>query len=208
MILKYPVEYKDAFGIEKCHFTADGQSLTITIRNIAFEGHFWDLSPVNNTKEEIEDHFNLEEFNYSDDSKGFKLIGYSLKVQIPIKIINAENLEVDGLIHFNSQPHSLEFEFEGTIYPFERPNFEYGLASEHTRSLHINHIKCCVNCIYSDYSPFGSDEYGDLMCFKNSKSEWLKIGYKGLKEIQNWNEVLTIERTQEAYWCDEFKTIE
>ncbi|MCJ8291355.1 MAG: DUF6304 family protein [Flavobacteriales bacterium] len=208
MTLKYPVEYRDSYGSEKGYFISDGKSLVITIRNTVFQGHFWDLFPVNSAKGEIENLFTLEEFEYSDQTKGCKLSDYSLKVQLPIKVINADDIEVDGLINFSMDPYKLEFEIEGKHYQFEKPNFEYGLSREHTTSLNIKHVKCCVNCIYSEYSPYGSDEYGDLMCFKQSKSEWLKIGYQGLKGINNWDDLLTIEKTQEAFWCDEFEISE
>jgi hypothetical protein len=42
------------------------------------------------------------------------------------------------------------------------------------------------------------------MCFKNSKEAWEKIGYQGLKDTENWDNLI-IEKTQEAFWCGEFK---
>ena len=76
---------------------------------------------------------------------------------------------------------------------------------EITFKLKFKYVKCCINCKYSEFSPFGNQEYGDLMCIKNCKSEWENIGYTGLKETENWKYLKNRITTQEAFWCKDFK---
>jgi hypothetical protein len=39
-------------------------------------------------------------------------------------------------------------------------------------------IKACINCLYSDYSPYGHGLFGYLMCFRNLKEEYLRVTSK------------------------------
>ncbi|MBK9248892.1 MAG: hypothetical protein IPM69_12455 [Ignavibacteria bacterium] len=219
MILEYPTEYRDSKGIEKSTFITDGKSLKIKLRSIEFEGHFWDLRPLSQNNVRIKELFVIQDqdilqpiYNKDGSFRAYvsyyagSLTEYSLKIQMPIKVIMHNDKEANALIEFELFPGELYFVFEGNRYNFERPNFEYGLSPEFTTSFNIKYIKCCTNCKYSEYDPFGNDDYGDLMCFKNSKEEWSKLGYIALKHMsnQNWYKDLNVEKTQEAFWCDEF----
>lgn len=209
MKLEYPTKYSDTRGTEHSVFITDGESLKIKIRGIVFEGNFYELTPIAGQEENASKLFDLNEFGdlsgILDLTAGAKPPAYSLTVQIPIKIISHENNELDAIIDFSINPHQMDLVFEGKTYKFENPNFEYGLSPNYTKSLNINYIKCCINCKFSEYSPFGNQEYGDLMCFKKCKEEWAKIGYTGLKDTENWEKIDNRITTQEAYWCEEFK---
>ena len=81
-------------------------------------------------------------------------------------------------------------DFESIFYRFEKqlPQNTY--------------IKCCYNCLYSDYSPFGNEIFGAMLCFKNIKDQYLKVKNKGeFMEIQTMYD----EAVQETYLCSEFK---
>jgi hypothetical protein len=39
-------------------------------------------------------------------------------------------------------------------------------------------IKACINCLFSDYSPSGHGLYGQMMCFRNIKTEYLQVKSK------------------------------
>jgi hypothetical protein len=209
MMLEYPTEYTDRKGTEFSKFITDGQSLKIKLRGVEFEGHFWELAPIKGQEEIARKYFDLNEFGelngITDLSLGESSSVFSLNVNIPIKVVTNDNNEIDAIIEFGTNPHKMIFIINEEKYESERPSFEYGLASEFTKSLNIKHIKCCINCKYSEYSPYGSDEYGSLMCFKKSKKAWSKIGYQGLKKMEPWPKILNIEKTQEAFWCNEFK---
>lgn len=209
MKLEYPTEYTDNRGTEHSKFITDGESLKIKLRGIEFAGDFYELTPIVGQEEKANNFFDLNEFGelsgILDLTPGAKPPTYSLNVHIPIKIISDENNELDATIDFSINPHQMTFIIEGKTYKFEKPNFEFGLSPEFTKSLNIKYVKCCINCKFSEYSPSGNQGYGDMMCFKNCKEEWAKIGYTGLKDPQNWEKVKNRITTQEAYWCEEFK---
>ena len=63
-------------------------------------------------------------------------------------------------------------------------------------------MKCCINCLYSDYSPGGHAVFGDMMCFRNIKAEYVKVKSKQ----QFWPLHKRYERkVQETYLCPEFE---
>ena len=209
MIIEYPTEYRDRFGSEQSMFISNGKTLKIKLRGIEFEGNFYELTPFAGQEEEASKLFDLNEFGelnaILDLTSGAKSRLFSLEVQIPIKIVSQENFELDALIDFSIGPDELNFIINGERHEFTIPNFEYGLIPIHTKSLDIKYVKCCVNCKFSEYSPYGNQIYGDMLCFKKCKKEWSEIGYSGLKNPENWEKVKNRETTQEAYWCDEFK---
>lgn len=63
-------------------------------------------------------------------------------------------------------------------------------------------LKCCFTCQYSDYSPYGYDDYGTMLCYKNHKAECLKVNDKA-SYFQYLGE-LDCECRQETYLCDEY----
>lgn len=206
MTLEYPTEYKDSKGTEHSKFRTDGETLKINLRGIEFEGHFWTLTPIEEQKENAKKLFELNENGELNGIMDYSIgapPAYSLKVEIPIKIITVDNNEIDAKIDYGA--HKMNFIIAGKSFKFEIENFEYGLSPKFTTSLNIKCVKCCLNCQFSEYSPFGNEEYGDMMCFKRCKEEWSKIGYTGLKDSENWEKVKNRITTQEAYWCEEFK---
>jgi hypothetical protein len=210
MKLEYPTEFKDSKGTEFSKFVTDGKSLKIEVRGVTFEGHFWELTPLKGQEENAQKYFDLNEDGelngIIDLRKKEESIGYfSVDVKIPIKILNKDNNEIDAIIEFGTNPYKMNFIINGEKYESERPSLEYGMDIDHTKSLNINYIKCCINCKFSEYSPYGNQEYGDMMCFKNCKEEWSLIGYTGLKDPDNWTKIKRRENTQEAYWCNEFE---
>lgn len=209
MTLEYPTEYKDRRGTECSAFITNGESMHIVLRGIEFVGHFWNLTPIAEQAENAAHLFDLNEEGelngFMDYSMGSKPPDYSLKVKMPIKIVTREDNEIDAEIEFGTHPQKNQFLIDGNTYSFEKPNFEYGLSQQFTSSLKIKYVKCCINCRYAEFSPYGNDDYGDLMCFKKCKEAWEKIGYNGLKEKENWEKVNDRVTTQEAFWCEEFK---
>ena len=63
-------------------------------------------------------------------------------------------------------------------------------------------IKACVNCLYSDYSPYGHGLFGGMMCFRNLKAEYLKVTTKdGFWSVHGRQDRFV----QETYLCPEFE---
>jgi hypothetical protein len=197
MVIEYPTKYKDANGVIDSKIITDGKSIKINLRGVDFEGiHFWELHSQTSEALDL-----TKEFNFSED--GY-LTGYSMEITMPIKVVTNQNSEIDATIEFEMNNEKIKIIIDNETYYFGRPNFEYGLNPTFTKIPNVEYIKCCTNCTYSEYSPFGCEDYGDLMCFKNSKEAWEKIGYQGLKDTENWDNLI-IEKTQEAFWCGEFK---
>ena len=40
------------------------------------------------------------------------------------------------------------------------------------------YMKCCFTCQYSDYSPYGNDSFGTMLCYKKQKEDYLKVHNK------------------------------
>lgn len=63
-------------------------------------------------------------------------------------------------------------------------------------------IKACINCRYSDYSPYGHGLFGCMTCFRNIKAEYLKVTTKQ----EFWSLHGRQDRfVQETYLCGEFE---
>jgi hypothetical protein len=54
------------------------------------------------------------------------------------------------------------------------------------------YIKACINCLYSDYNPYGHGLFGCMMCFRNLKAEYLKVTTK--KEFWSATSVRSLSR--------------
>lgn len=209
MILIYPTIYTDSFGTEKSAIISNGKSLQITLRGVTFEGHFWEWRVIDDPENNADQLFKLNEFNEIlggiDYTKGQHKPDYTIQVNVPLKAITKNGFEIDVLVEYRNHPFLMNFKIENTTSPSKCPNFESGLDKKHGKTLGIEYFKCCVNCKFSSYSPYGSMEYGGLMCFKKCKELWLKTGYNGLKGLQDYSIIEQSEKTQEAWWCNEFK---
>ncbi len=61
---------------------------------------------------------------------------------------------------------------------------------------------CCLTCQYSDYSPYGNDGFGYMLCYKNHKNEYLKVNDKD--SFFEYVEDLDFEFEYETNLCKEF----
>ena len=64
------------------------------------------------------------------------------------------------------------------------------------------YIKCCFTCQYSDYSPYGSDDYGLMLCFCRHKSDCLKVNSKD--DFFTFLEGKDYDGRQETYLCEHY----
>jgi hypothetical protein len=63
-------------------------------------------------------------------------------------------------------------------------------------------IKACINCAFSDYSPYGQGMSGSLACFRGNKAGYRAVtGKKDLFEI--WDTLTGF--VQETHICPEFE---
>jgi len=63
-------------------------------------------------------------------------------------------------------------------------------------------IKSCINCQFSDYSPYGHSAFGAMLCFRNLKQEYNKVRTKrDFLDLHNRYDRFV----QETFICDEFE---
>ena len=80
--------------------------------------------------------------------------------------------------------------------------FENALKSINSQIKDTYELKCCLTCQYSDYSPYGNDGFGYMLCYKNHKNEYLKVNDKD--SFFEYVEDLDFEFEYETNLCKEF----
>lgn len=63
-------------------------------------------------------------------------------------------------------------------------------------------LKCCFMCQYSDYSPYGNDDFGTMLCYKKHKDIYLTVNDKD--EFFEKLYDLDFDTQQETNICKEF----
>lgn len=161
----------------------------------------------------------------------YDLQGYELEIEIPINVFRKsdERLITGGLFlsfkfteHDSSKPQSIimcddirvysddvivqEFSLsvDGICYKSAEKTlwFEAALEDICRQIKGDYYIKCCFTCQYSDYSPYGSDDYGTMLCFYRHKSDCLKVNTKddffAFLAGKDW------DARQETYLCEHY----
>jgi hypothetical protein len=68
-------------------------------------------------------------------------------------------------------------------------------------------IETCFFCRFSTYNIYGNDDYGELICLKNHKTEFLKVTDK-FSLLDLLTPIENMEFVNETDYCDEFVWIE
>ena len=207
MTVEYPGTYLDTRGREALTVTNDGEVLRTEIRGVEFAGTDFDaLSPVEGA---ASDSFDTFVFNQNC------LCACTIDLKIPIPVV-VDRSEVQGTLHVELKLGSLSA--NGGI-GHERLQLVLAYAQQQIPSsgrsgwfedelLKIQRllpdgvfIKACSNCLYSDYSPYGHGLYGEMRCFRNIKTEYLRVKSKS----DFWKVHDRYDRlVQETYLCSEF----
>lgn len=203
----FPGTYRDAHGQEALIFRNDGKWLSTMIRGIEFSGTDFDsLSP--------------DETTPVDQLASFSLCGadlcsciFNMEMIIPVAVSGSAQsgkllVELDlgepaphgGISHEHLRlalvAGDVRISSAGTS-----GSFECELLDLQRQLAEGVYIRACINCLYSDYSPYGQGLFGDMLCFRNIKPEYLKVTSK--KEF--WDVHGREERhVQETWLCDEF----
>lgn len=157
---------------------------------------------------------------------------YTLYVEIPVELINQNtHMNEKGLlqVQYNLKKHDMsvnqarfildgqriymddilcekfQIYFCGKIYSADNPStyFEYSLIQIIKKCRNDFMLKCCFTCQYSDYSPYGSDDFGTMLCYKNHKDVYLTVNDKN--GFFDRLEGLDCDIQQETNLCDEFE---
>lgn len=203
----YPTTFSDAHGSEMTTIANDGATLRVTLRGIEFVGLDFDsLEPTDATQEQ------LTCFTLNQGC----LCSCRIECRIPVSVQDRGRL-VDGalsveLVLGDPAPNGalereqlrivLEHDSRRFVGPGNSGWFEEELLGIQTQLPEGVFLKACINCLYSDYSPFGHGLFGCMMCFRNLKSEYLRVTTK----TEFWSVHGREDRfVQETYLCSEFK---
>ena len=205
----YPAKYTDKFGSVKTEIINDGEELSITIRGVEFKDTDFDLlMPVTGTPSEKLKNFTLNNFK--------ELCDFKLECDIPILIGKNTDL-ITGTLKMefvlgkptpkgNPDREDLKLELV-----FNNKKIESGGKSgwfedemlDIQKKLPLGYfLKCCFGCLYSDYSVAGHGLFGNMMCYRNTKEEYLAV--KNKSEYMEIMKKVT-EDVQEIHLCLEFK---
>jgi len=203
-----PTIYQDANGSASTTLQTDGKSLRIKIRDAVFEGEDLDsLSPVADTKPE-----SLQTFRIHQEC----LCDCRFDVEIPIQVTIPNGVE-DGLIKARldfgkpSSKGGLENEVIKLQLKFHDQEFQStgksGWFEDELLELEKQlpagcHMKLCITCAFSDYSPSGHGMFGCLASFRGNKAEYSQVKSKG-DIFRVWG-TLT-EYVQETHLCEEYE---
>jgi hypothetical protein len=209
----YPARYKDRFGEETTTILNDGETLTIVVRGIRFQGNDFDAFEPQG----VSDPAQLSSFTFLHESLCFCVI----EADIPVPVVIPSG-KVDGLLTFElelGEPlptgqmdrerlklrlamNQQTFCSQGKTGWFEDEMLD--LQSQlPTGTL----MKVCFNCAFSDYSPYGHGLFGSMICFRANKTGYLTMASgEDFDKDDYFNVMETVsERVQEIYLCPEFE---
>ena len=203
----YLATYTDVHGDEPTKIINDGKTLRMVVRGVEFSGSDFDsLGPP-----EIIASEQLQAFPIHNDA----LCSCRIECQMPIAI-DDNGLQANGELFvqlslgdpapngaLDSEKLSIVLDFDGRTYvgPGTSGWFEDELLGIQAGLPHGVFMKCCINCLYSDYSPYGHGLFGCMMCFRNIKAEYVKVKTKA----DFWSVHDRYDRwVQETYLCPEF----
>jgi Family of unknown function (DUF6304) len=204
----YPAKYTDVYGSENIVITNDGKTLCAVIRGVEFAGIDFDsLEPPSAATPEQLRMFVLHHS---------MLCRCRIECQIPMPINNFERidsgtLDVSILLGKPGGNSGLDREELSITLQYQDRSFS-GSGKSGWFEDELNDIQrqlsdgifmmACINCLYSDYSPFGNGTFGYMMCFRNLKQEYLQVTNKA----EFWDVHDRFDRfVQETYLCPEFQ---
>lgn len=103
------------------------------------------------------------------------------------EIVLEFSLFIDGLCYKSTQ---------NTLY------FEAALTDICRQIKDDYYLKCCYTCQYSDYSPYGNDDYGIMLCYCRHKNDCLKVNNKA--DYFSFLEGKDFDGRQETYLCEQY----
>lgn len=110
-----------------------------------------------------------------------------LRVYADDVIVREFSLSIDGMCHKSA---------EKTLY------FENALNDICRQIKNDYYIRCCFTCQYSDYSPFGNEDYGIMLCFCRHKEDCLKVNSKN--DFFSFLGGKDFDGRQETYLCEHY----
>ncbi|QDV21477.1 hypothetical protein Pan153_61650 [Gimesia panareensis] len=201
-----PFQYTDREGTIVGTMTNDGSDIRVNLDGWEFVGKmFDDLEPVQTAGLPVRFRLSHEqlcdcEFEFAipvlmNDRKHLSYVDLSVKMELGTQTerggLDREELRV-----------SLEYGTQKYVSSGKSGWMEDELLEIQKQLPDDVFIQACINCLYSDYSPFGCGAFGCMMCFRNLKQEYLQVKSKD----DFWSVHDDFERlVQETWLCDEFE---
>lgn len=109
---------------------------------------------------------------------------------------------VDKGIEFKQLQLRLSFGEHQVVSSGQSGHFEYELADIHRQLPDGTYLRSGYKCLYSDYSVYGHGLFGNMLCFRNIKVNYLSVKNKDeFIDIQDLSERMV----QETYLCADFR---
>jgi hypothetical protein len=199
--------YCDRHGEVSTTIKNDGKTLSMVVRGVEFRGNDFDtLEPSDGTDPDRLTPFTLLH----------GLCACTIEAKMPIRAV-VDGDTVQGLLSIHlelGEPKSngsidrevlaLGLMLGQTVYRSRGTSawFEDELLDLQRQLPDGTYLKACINCAFSDYSPYGHGLFGGLACFRDNKDEYLTVNSK--RELfRIWNTMT--EFVQETYVCPDFR---
>jgi hypothetical protein len=203
----YPAKYSDSSGSEITTILNDGATLRVSLRGLEFVGNDFDsLEPPRDATPE-----QLGRFLFHHGC----LCWCRIECRIPIPVHDrgrpAQGDLVVELVLGGPTPNGqldreqlrlvLEYGDQRIASAGTSGWFEDELLGIQARLPDGVYMKACINCLSSDYSPYGHGLFGCMLCFRDLKAEYVKVTTKD----EYWPVLERCDlRVQETYLCPEF----
>lgn len=212
MTKTYPARYKDRFGQEPTTILDSGESLTMEVRGVRFRGRDFDRFQP----ESVSDPALLASFSFLHGSLCFCVI----EADIAVLVVTPTGA-VDGLLTFelklgeplptgqmNRERLKVSLAVSGQNYSSEGKTgwFEGEMLDLQGRLPPGTFMKACINCAFSDYSPYGHGLSG-MICFRANKAGYLALPSGEDFDKDPYFDVMDTvsEMVQETHLCPEFE---
>ena len=215
---QYPAVYRDAHGEAATVLHKDGEHLRMTVRGVTFAGTMLDdFEPLGGSDPAALSTFTLDigEYYYYGGGNYTRLCGCEIEYEAPVTMVTGAGEIASALLRVHlilGVPTERGLDREVLILTLEYGGQTYRSSGRHgdfEGELHEikaqlpsgDYLKMCINCAFSDYSPAGHGEFASLACFRDNKTEYLKVSDKdGIFHV--WDTMT--ESVQETYLCPEF----
>lgn len=209
MRAEYPGIYRDRHGEESITIVDDGEMLRMTVRGAEFSGQDFDsMEPVDPIESPLLAPFALWGHCLTSCAiecdisvpvvAGNEVLPRHLHMYLELRPVDAERSP-----RVNRGHPLLELTVAGGVFS-SRPHgyFEDALRDIQAALPSNMYIKACINCAYSDYSPFGQGLSGGLACFRDQKESYRQVkGKHGMFAL--WDK--RTEYVRETALCPEFE---
>ena len=213
MTISYPARYKDRFGEERTTILNDGKALTMVVRGVRFCGNDFDRFEP----QDVSDPIQLSSFSFLHGRLCFCLI----EADMPVLVVTP-NGEVNGLLTFElelgermptGQMDRERLKLRLTVNEMTDSSegktgwFEGEMLDLQGSLPSGTFMKVCINCAFSDYSPYGHGLFGNMICFWANKAGYLALHSGEDFEKDAYFDVMDTvsEMVQETHLCPEFK---